>query len=175
MEPQAAPRADEHLNLVTSIPFFLIHLRSLAAIFTGVQARDLILCGVLYAARMFFITAGYHRYFAHRSYRMNRVMQFLMALGGTTAAQKGPLWWAGNHRDHHRFADTEGDVHSPLQGFWWSHVGWILCDRLRRGRLRGEARRLRPLPRAATARQVQPRRPVAAGHRLLPLGWLVGP
>ena len=122
-------RPDDQLNWATSVPFFLFHLVCLGAVFTGIHARDLILCGVLYTVRMFLITAGYHRYFAHRSYRMNRVMQFLMALGGTTAAQKGPLWWAANHRDHHRFADTEADVHSPLKGFWWSHVGWILCDR----------------------------------------------
>jgi stearoyl-CoA desaturase (delta-9 desaturase) len=122
-------RPDERLNWVTSIPFFLVHLVCLAAVFTGVPLRALVLCGVLYFVRMFFITAGYHRYFAHRSYRMGRPMQFLMALGGTTAAQKGPLWWAGNHRDHHRFADTDKDTHSPLKGFWWSHVGWILCDK----------------------------------------------
>jgi stearoyl-CoA desaturase (delta-9 desaturase) len=78
---------------------------------------------------MFFITAGYHRYFAHRSYRMGRIPQFLMAFGGTTATQKGPLWWAGHHRDHHRHSDTDLDVHSPQKGFWWSHVGWILCDK----------------------------------------------
>src|SRR5687768_13777663 len=108
-----ALRADERLNPVTSIPFFIVHLVCFAAIFTGVHMRDLVLCGVLYAVRMFFITAGYHRYFAHRSYRMSRPMQFLMAVGGTSAAQKGPLWWAGNHRDHHRFADTEQDTHSP--------------------------------------------------------------
>src|SRR5438270_472632 len=125
----AVRRPDERLNWATSTPFFLVHLACLAAIFTGVPARALVLGAVLYFARMFFITAGYHRYFAHRSYRMGRPMQFLMALGGTTAAQKGPLWWAGNHRDHHRFADTDQDTHSPLRGFWWSHVGWILCDR----------------------------------------------
>ena len=45
------------------------------------------------------------------------------------AAQKGPLWWAAHHRNHHRFSDTERDVHSPKRGFWWSHVGWILCDK----------------------------------------------
>jgi stearoyl-CoA desaturase (delta-9 desaturase) len=52
-----------------------------------------------------------------------------MAFGGTTALQKGPLWWAAHHRDHHRWSDTEQDVHSPIRGFWWSHVGWILCDK----------------------------------------------
>jgi stearoyl-CoA desaturase (delta-9 desaturase) len=78
---------------------------------------------------MFFLTAGYHRYFAHHTYKMNRFWQFVMAFGGTTAVQKGPLWWASLHRDHHRFADTPDDIHSPLKGFWWSHLGWILCDK----------------------------------------------
>jgi stearoyl-CoA desaturase (delta-9 desaturase) len=84
---------------------------------------------VLYVTRMFCITAGYHRYFAHRSYRMGRVMQFLMAFGGTTAVQKGPLWWASHHRIHHRYTDLDDDVHSPRDGFWWSHVGWILSTK----------------------------------------------
>jgi stearoyl-CoA desaturase (delta-9 desaturase) len=60
---------------------------------------------------------------------MGRIPQFLMAFGGTTALQKGPLWWAGNHRHHHRYSDTQEDLHSPLKGFWWSHVGWIVCDK----------------------------------------------
>jgi stearoyl-CoA desaturase (delta-9 desaturase) len=125
--PPAA--TDDRIRFVGSIPFLLAHLVPLLAIVTGVHARDLLLCAALYLGRMFFITAGYHRYFAHRSYKLARVPQFLMAFGGTTAAQKGPLWWAGHHRDHHRFADTDRDVHSPLKGFWWSHVGWILADR----------------------------------------------
>ncbi len=120
---------DERQNRLTSIPFWLMHLVPLLAIVTGVSARAVVLCVALFYVRMFFITAGYHRYFAHRSYKMARVPQFLMAFGGTTAVQKGPLWWAGNHRHHHRFSDTEQDIHSPMKGFWWSHVGWILCDK----------------------------------------------
>jgi stearoyl-CoA desaturase (delta-9 desaturase) len=120
---------EERLNWVTSIPFFIIHLLPLGIIWTGVSTGSLLLCAGLYFGRMFFVTAGYHRYFAHRTYRMARVPQFLMAVGGVTAAQKGPLWWAAHHRDHHRYADTENDTHSPQRGFWWSHVGWILCDK----------------------------------------------
>ena len=79
---------------------------------------------------MFAITAGYHRYFSHRSYRTSRAFQLVLAVLGATAAQRGPLWWAAHHRDHHRFSDRPEDVHSPLQrGFWWSHVGWILSRR----------------------------------------------
>lgn len=121
--------ADERVNRVSSVPFVLVHLIPFALVFTGVAIEAVVLGVVTYVARMFFITAGYHRYFAHRSYKLARVPQFLMAFGGTTALQKGPLWWAGHHREHHRTSDTEADIHSPLRGFWWSHVGWILCDK----------------------------------------------
>jgi stearoyl-CoA desaturase (delta-9 desaturase) len=118
---------DERVNWLSSIPFFLVHLLPLAALWTGATLFDWALCLALYFLRMFFITAGYHRYFSHRAFRTSRVMQFVLAFGGGMAAQKGALWWAAHHRRHHRFSDQPGDVHSPKQGFWWSHVGWILC------------------------------------------------
>ena len=114
---------------LSAVPFLLVHLVPFLAFFVTVTWQDWLLCAVLYVGRMFLITAGYHRYFAHRSYKMGRVPQFLTALGATTAAQKGPLWWAGHHRIHHRFTDTDRDIHSPRDGFWWSHVGWILSNR----------------------------------------------
>jgi len=120
---------DERPNWRTSTPFLLFHLLPLLAFATGVSVEAIVLCVGSYVVRMFFITAGYHRYFAHRSFRTSRPVQFLLALGGTTAVQKGPLWWAGHHRAHHRHADTDADVHTPLKGFWHSHVGWILADR----------------------------------------------
>ncbi len=120
---------DDKLNVVSSLTFFLLHLLPFLAIFTGVTRPALILLFVTFTTRMFFVTAGYHRYFSHKSYRLNRFWQFVLAFGGTMASQKGPLWWAAHHRNHHRFSDTERDVHSPKRGFWWSHVGWILCDK----------------------------------------------
>jgi stearoyl-CoA desaturase (delta-9 desaturase) len=120
---------DERVNWVSSIPFFLIHVACLAAFFTGVTLTAIVLCLALFWGRMFLITAGYHRYFSHKSYKLGRVAQFLMAFGAQTSAQKGALWWAAHHRDHHRYSDTDRDIHSPRKGFWWSHVGWILCDR----------------------------------------------
>ncbi len=118
---------DERVNWTTSTPFLLVHLLPLGALWTGVTAFDLALCASVYLLRMFFITAGYHRYFAHRAYRTSRAFQFVLAFGGAMAAQKGPLWWAAHHRHHHRHSDQPGDVHSPRKGFGWSHVGWILC------------------------------------------------
>ena len=120
---------EEHVNWPASVPFLLVHLLPLLVVFTGISTTAIVLFCVTYFGRMFLITAGYHRYFSHRSYRMGRIPQFLMAFGAETSAQKGVLWWAAHHRNHHQFSDTERDVHSPRKGFWWSHVGWILCDR----------------------------------------------
>jgi stearoyl-CoA desaturase (delta-9 desaturase) len=128
---QAAPvmRSDERVNWVSSISFLLVHAVCLLAVFTGVSRTALTLLAVTFFGRSFFVTAGYHRYFSHRSFRTSRLFQFVLAFGAESSAQKGVLWWAAHHRRHHRFSDTDRDMHSPQRGFWWSHVGWILCDR----------------------------------------------
>ncbi len=125
--PSPTDSQREQIRWLHSLPFFAVHAMCLFAFSVGANLRDVLVCIGLYYLRMFAITAGYHRYFSHRAYKMGRVPQFLMALLGTTATQKGPLWWAGHHRHHHRFSDMDEDIHSPtLKGFWWSHVGWIL-------------------------------------------------
>jgi stearoyl-CoA desaturase (delta-9 desaturase) len=130
--PPDAEDTVDRTDWLSSVPFFGAHLVPLAAFFVVVTWEDWLLCGLLYVVRMFFITAGYHRYLSHRSFRTGRLVQFVLAAGGTTALQKGPLWWASHHRLHHRFTDLDQDVHSPRDGFWWSHVGWILSTRYKR-------------------------------------------
>lgn len=84
----------------------------------------------LYWIRMFGVTAGYHRYFAHASFKTSRWFQFLLAWLATSSMQKGALWWASHHRHHHAHSDEPADIHSPVQrGFFWSHMGWILCTK----------------------------------------------
>src|SRR5664279_1344947 len=109
--------------------FLLVHVAAIAGVvFVGFSWTGVALCVASYYLRMFAITAGFHRYFSHRSYRLARVPQFLLAFLGQTSAQKGVLWWAANHRHHHKYSDRPEDIHSPLQkGFWWSHMGWILA------------------------------------------------
>lgn len=125
---EAAP--SDKLDPITSIPFFAIHALALLAFVVKYHWYYPVIALALYYVRMFGITAGYHRYFSHRSYKMGRAMQFLMAFLGTLSTQKGVLWWAAHHRDHHKYSDQPEDIHSPVQrGFWWSHVGWILCPR----------------------------------------------
>jgi stearoyl-CoA desaturase (Delta-9 desaturase) len=110
-----------------AIPFLAIHLMCLLAFQTGIRWEWVILAIGSYYLRMVAVTAGYHRYFSHRSYKTSRLFQFLIAFLAMTSAQKGVLWWAAHHRHHHKFSDQEEDIHSPLQrGFWFSHVGWIL-------------------------------------------------
>jgi stearoyl-CoA desaturase (delta-9 desaturase) len=108
------------------IPFVLAHLACLGAIWSGVTTEAVVLGISLYWIRMFSITAGFHRYFSHRSFKTSRAGQFVLAFLSQTSAQRGVLWWASKHRHHHKHSDTELDVHSPRQrGFLYSHVGWI--------------------------------------------------
>ncbi len=111
------------------VPFIGLHVACLAALFTGVNTTALVLLAATYFLKMFGITGGYHRYFAHRAYKTSRVGQFILAWLGCSALQRGPLWWAAHHRGHHRYSDTPKDPHSPHEtSFWWAHLGWVMTE-----------------------------------------------
>ena len=119
---------DHHDDIIYPdvVPFLLVHLACLGALITGVTREAVIIGIVLYVVRMWAITAGFHRYFSHRSFKTSRAFQFVLAFLGQMSAQQGALWWAAKHRQHHKHSDTELDVHSPGQkGFWFAHMGWI--------------------------------------------------
>src|ERR1700736_1650462 len=99
---QRPPKSVWVPNWVKASPFIVLHLALIAAFFVPVTPLALVLCGLTYFWRMFGITGGYHRYFAPRSYKTSRVFQFVMAWLGCSTMQKGPLWWAAHHREHHR-------------------------------------------------------------------------
>ncbi len=123
---QTKPKTSHWLFRLGALPFLLVHIGALGAIFTGVTWPAAILCVSLFAIRMFAVTGGYHRYFSHRTYRTSRAFQFVLACLAQSTAQKGCLWWAAHHRHHHAESDTEHDLHSPHQsGFWYAHVGWL--------------------------------------------------
>ncbi|MEZ6186993.1 MAG: acyl-CoA desaturase [Planctomycetota bacterium] len=115
------PPAQFFRNLV----YLGFHGSALCVIWAGISWQAVALCVGMYYLRMFGITAGYHRLFSHKTYKTSRPVQFVMALLGTLALQKGVLWWAAHHRNHHTHSDTERDVHSPKLGFWWSHMMWV--------------------------------------------------
>ena len=124
----AAPGpAGTQIDWARALPFLAMHLACLAVFWVGVSWFAVAVAVALYAVRMFAITGFYHRYFSHRTFRTSRAVQFLFALVGAACVQRGPLWWAAHHRNHHRHADTAADPHSPaVHGFWWSHMGWFL-------------------------------------------------
>lgn len=123
-----APVGSRQIDWLRIIPFIALHLACLAVFWVGVSTVAVLTALTLYLLRMFAITAFYHRYFSHKAFKTSRPVQFLFALLGASATQRGPLWWAAHHRKHHRHADQESDPHSPKQGFWWSHMGWFLSD-----------------------------------------------
>lgn len=111
-------------------PFLTMHLAVGLVYWAGFSWTALAVAVFTYYARVFGITGGYHRYFSHRTYKTSRVFQFCMAWLGCAAAQMGPLWWAAHHRDHHRYSDTDKDLHSPgIRGFFYAHMGWIMVPR----------------------------------------------
>jgi stearoyl-CoA desaturase (Delta-9 desaturase) len=122
--------AHDDIMYPSAIPFVLVHLACIAAVWTGVTPVAVAICVVLYWLRIFAIGAGYHRYFSHRAYSTSRLSQFVLAVLAQSTAQKSVLWWAAKHRHHHLHSDTEFDVHSPRhKGFVYSHLGWIFDRR----------------------------------------------
>jgi stearoyl-CoA desaturase (Delta-9 desaturase) len=108
------------------MPFIAMHFVPFAAFWTGAKWQDWLVCAALYWIRMFGVTGAYHRYFAHRTYRTSRFFQFCLAFLAQTSMQKGALWWAAHHRNHHKHSDQDLDPHDSRRGFWYSHCGWIM-------------------------------------------------
>jgi stearoyl-CoA desaturase (delta-9 desaturase) len=117
-------------HLAIGFAFWGIHLAALGLlVHHGWSWSGAAVTAGLYVFGMFFVTAGYHRYFSHRTFKTSRWFQFVLAFGAQLTAQKGVLWWASHHRRHHKYSDQPQDVHSAKQrGFWWSHAGWILSS-----------------------------------------------
>src|SRR5579872_6887972 len=126
----ASSREDHDIIYPSAIPFLLVHAACFAAIWTGITWTGAVICVTLYWLRIFAIGAGYHRYFSHRAYSTSRAFQLVLAIVAQSTSQKSVLWWAAKHRHHHRYSDTEEDVHSPRHsGLFYSHVGWIFSRR----------------------------------------------
>jgi stearoyl-CoA desaturase (delta-9 desaturase) len=122
--------SDRSVEWLRVAPFLLMHVACFGVFWVGWNTAAVTTGLALYVLRMFAITGFYHRYFSHRTFRTSRGAQFVFAVLGASATQRGPLWWAAHHRRHHRHSDTDLDLHSPRRhGFWWSHMGWILSAR----------------------------------------------
>ena len=120
----------DRVDFLRVLPFVFLHLGCLGIFLAGWSWFEVATAAALYLVRMFAITGFYHRYFSHKTFHTSRAAQFLFAVLGATAVQRGPLWWSYQHRHHHKHSDEDEDVHSPnVRGFWWSHIGWITSGR----------------------------------------------
>ncbi len=120
----------DKINWTRVVPFILLHLAVAGVFWVGFSWVAFWVCVALYLIRMFAITGFYHRYFSHKNFKTSRVLQFVFAFIAASSAQRGPLWWASHHREHHIHADEINDPHSPRhKGFLWSHTLWFLSDK----------------------------------------------
>ena len=127
LSPNVNLETAQNIDFWRVVPFVAMHLACFSLFWVGYSMFAIVFAVGLYALRMFAITGFYHRYFSHKAFQTSRAGQFIFAVLGATAVQRGPLWWAAHHRNHHGHSDEQTDAHSPVQhGFLWSHIGWFL-------------------------------------------------
>jgi fatty-acid desaturase len=113
-------------NWVTTGFMVAFHVLAVAALFMFTW-KALFCFIVLWALAINMgIGMGYHRLLTHRGYRTPKWLEYFLAICGTLALEGGPIFWVATHRVHHQLSDHQGDPHTPNDGGWWSHVGWIL-------------------------------------------------
>lgn len=132
MELQALNRkaaAANEVNWVTTIFMLAFHLGAIAALFFFTWKAFFVACFLWWVSGSLGIGMGYHRLLTHRGYRVPKWLEYFLTLCATTALEGGPIFWVATHRIHHQFSDEQGDPHSPIDGKWWAHMGWILMGK----------------------------------------------
>ena len=117
------------VNWITTIAMTGFHIGALAAFF-------FIDAGAILAAAVLWVISGclgigmaYHRLLTHRGYTARKWVEYFLTFCGTLALEGGPIFWVATHRIHHQKSDREGDPHSPREGTYWAHIGWIFSGR----------------------------------------------
>jgi len=121
-----AASKDERLNWTTTIVMILFHVGAVAALFMFSWKALAISIFLYWATVGLGISLGYHRLHTHRSFKIPKMLEYFFAVCGASTLEGGPIFWVATHRIHHQKSDQEGDPHSPHDGAWWAHVGWIL-------------------------------------------------
>ena len=119
----------EPLNPITAFFMVAFHIGAIAAIFFF-SWKAIAVAAVLWIVSCSFgIGMGYHRLLTHRGYKTPKWMEYFLTTCGTLALEGGPIYWVAVHRIHHQLTDVEGDPHSPLEGGFWAHIGWVLTGK----------------------------------------------
>lgn len=129
MQKQTTPPTPyrlDNVNWVTSIALLLLHIGAVASFFYF-DWKSVIVAAVLYWTCVGWgIGMGYHRLLTHRGYQVPKPLEYFFAICGTLTLEGGPIFWVATHRLHHQRSDQPGDPHSPKDGPWWAHIGWII-------------------------------------------------
>jgi fatty-acid desaturase len=123
------PASDNEINWVTATFMGLFHLGAIAAFFFFTWKALFLAMFLWWVSGSLGIGMGYHRLLTHRGYKTPKWVEYFLTVCATLALEGGPIFWVATHRIHHQFSDQEGDPHSPLDGKWWAHMGWILTGK----------------------------------------------
>jgi len=121
-----AAAAGAGINWLTMTVMALFHLGAVAALFFFSWQRLAVMVVMYFVAINVGIGMCYHRLLTHRGYQVPKWLEYGMSICGTLALEGGPIFWVATHRVHHQLSDREGDPHTPREGGWWAHVGWII-------------------------------------------------
>jgi fatty-acid desaturase len=117
------------VNWITVVAMSAFHVGGVAALFF-IDAGAMLAAVLLWAVSgMLGIGMGYHRLLTHRGYKCPKWVEYFLTLCGTLALEGGPIFWVATHRIHHQYSDKEGDPHSPREGTYWAHMGWIFTGK----------------------------------------------
>jgi fatty-acid desaturase len=119
----------DEINWVTAIAMFIFHALAIVALFFFTWKAFLVAVFLYWVSGSLGIGMGYHRLLTHRGYKTPKWVEYFLTLCATTALEGGPIFWVATHRIHHKYSDKDGDPHSPIDGKWWAHMGWILMGK----------------------------------------------
>jgi fatty-acid desaturase len=117
------------INWITTIAMTAFHIGSVAAFFYIDAGAIAVMFLFWWVAGSLGIGMGYHRLLTHRGYKTHKWIEYFLTICGTLALEGGPIFWVATHRIHHQNSDHEGDPHTPREGTFWSHMGWILTGK----------------------------------------------
>jgi len=129
MDRSYRTKKDLAFNWITAIAMAVFHIGAVAALFFFSWKGLFLAIALWWVAGSWGIGMGYHRLLTHRGYKAPKWLEYFLTTCATLALEGGPIFWVATHRVHHQLTDKEGDPHSPRDGKWWSHMGWIILGK----------------------------------------------
>ena len=117
------------MNWITAGFMAAFHVGAVAALFFFTWKALLVAMFLWWVSGSLGIGMAYHRLLTHRGYKTPKWVEYFLTVCATLALEGGPIFWVATHRIHHQYSDQEGDPHSPIDGKWWAHMGWILMGK----------------------------------------------